>query len=225
MSYYFLISMKMFRLFWGRFSTMRTAGFTLIELLIAIAIILILVAIALPSFLESQIRAKVVRGIADLRTFSLAVESYQLDWKEYPPYGRVSSADQVEYPATVNDFSDRACFVGTVITTPVAYLLAIPDDLFAGQFEGPPPIRQVEYLNLDQHVANFPVPGPAFVPTLIPAWGHWRMVTAGPDGDRGQDIKNNKVYAPTNGTKSDGDIVRSGRDHRSAPGHGWSPPA
>ncbi len=34
-------------------------GFTLIELLIVIAIILILIAIALPNFMEAQMRAKV----------------------------------------------------------------------------------------------------------------------------------------------------------------------
>lgn len=37
-------------------------GFTLIELLIVIAIILILIAIALPNFLEAQIRAKVTKA-------------------------------------------------------------------------------------------------------------------------------------------------------------------
>ncbi|MBE7490114.1 prepilin-type N-terminal cleavage/methylation domain-containing protein [bacterium] len=35
------------------------SGFTLIELLIVIAIILILISIALPNFLEAQLRAKV----------------------------------------------------------------------------------------------------------------------------------------------------------------------
>ncbi|MBW7937580.1 MAG: prepilin-type N-terminal cleavage/methylation domain-containing protein, partial [Candidatus Omnitrophica bacterium] len=38
----------------------KKAGFTLIELLIVIAIILILISIALPNFLEAQMRAKVV---------------------------------------------------------------------------------------------------------------------------------------------------------------------
>jgi prepilin-type N-terminal cleavage/methylation domain-containing protein len=204
---------------------MQSRAFTLIELLIVIAIILILIAIALPNFLESQLRAKVVRGMSDMRTFSIAVETYQLDWNAYPPYGRISSADAVEYPATVNDFNDRASFVGTVITSPVAYLMAIPEDLFAGQFTGPAQIHLIEYLNLDQHIGNFSDPAPPFVPTLLPAWGHWRMVAAGPDGDRGQDIKNNKVYAPTNGTQSDGDIVRSNRSHKNEPGHNLAPPA
>ena len=46
----------------------RRKGFTLIELLIVIAIILILIAIALPNFLEAQERARVVRANGHLRT-------------------------------------------------------------------------------------------------------------------------------------------------------------
>ena len=37
------------------------AGFTLIELLVVVAIILILIAIALPNFLEAQTRSKISR--------------------------------------------------------------------------------------------------------------------------------------------------------------------
>jgi prepilin-type N-terminal cleavage/methylation domain-containing protein len=63
---------------------LRQKAFTLIELLIVIAIILILVAIALPNFLEAQIRAKVARASGDMRTISIAMETYFLDFKIYP---------------------------------------------------------------------------------------------------------------------------------------------
>ena len=62
------------------------AGFTLIELLIVIAIIAILALIAVPNFLEAQVRAKVTRGYADQRTLAVAIESYMVDWGR-PPIG------------------------------------------------------------------------------------------------------------------------------------------
>jgi type II secretion system protein G len=60
-------------------------GFTLIELLIVIAIILILIAIALPNFLDAQIRAKITKCEAEMRGLAQALESYRTDWPRYPP--------------------------------------------------------------------------------------------------------------------------------------------
>ena len=58
-------------------------GFTLIELLIVIAIILILIAIALPNFLAAQLRARVVRLRGDMRALATAQEAYYTDWDTY----------------------------------------------------------------------------------------------------------------------------------------------
>ncbi|MCA9445423.1 MAG: hypothetical protein KC964_31830 [Candidatus Omnitrophica bacterium] len=55
-------------------------GFTLIDLLIVIAIILILIVIALPSFLEAQVRSRVARAKSGIRTLSIAMEAYFPDW-------------------------------------------------------------------------------------------------------------------------------------------------
>jgi prepilin-type N-terminal cleavage/methylation domain-containing protein len=191
-------------------------AFTLIELLIVVAIIAILAAIAVPNFLEAQTRAKVSRAKTDMRSFATAVEAYRVDYSRYPHYGRIDSAYVIQFPATVNDMADRMAFVSVGITTPIAYLTTRIADVFATSFVGPPEIQQVEFLNLDQHVANFPTPGPPFAAKLIPAWGNWRMVSAGPDRDRGEDIKTNQVYDPTNGTISNGDIVRCQRFGESA---------
>ena len=78
-------------------------GFTLIELLIVVAIIAILAAIAVPNFLEAQVRAKIGRVKSDHRTIGLALESYGID-------------SNGKYPA------GRAVALPIRLTTPVAYL-------------------------------------------------------------------------------------------------------
>jgi len=186
-------------------------AFTLIELLIVVAIIAILAMIAVPNFLEAQVRAKVGRCVSDMRAMATALEFYYCDWDYFPLYGRVDPTGATQYPARQNNMNDRMCFAGPAISTPVAYLTAVPADPFATQLQGPPVMQLVEYLNLEQHVGNFPSPPPPFAAQLIPAWGMWRMVAAGPDQDRGLDIKLNRVYDPTNGSVSDGDIVRCQR--------------
>ena len=186
-------------------------GFTLIELLIVVAIIAILAAIAVPNFLEARVRSQVSRCMNDLRTMATALEAYHVDHIAYPPYGRISPDGDIQYPARINNMFDMMCFVGPPLTSPVPYLAAIPIDPFMPPRIEPELMFHYEYLNLDQHVANFPNPPPPFAARLIPAWGRWRMVGAGPNGTRGIDIKRGIVYDPTNGTVSDGDIVRSQR--------------
>jgi prepilin-type N-terminal cleavage/methylation domain-containing protein len=96
----------------------RRGGFTLIELLIVIAIILILIAIALPNFLEAQIRAKVVRVKSDQRTIHTAMEAYLQDWDMYPP------RSEDEFRPGANGLMQ--------LTTPLKYLPEIPFDVFVG---------------------------------------------------------------------------------------------
>ena len=63
-------------------------AFTLIELLIVVAIIAILAAIAVPNFLEAQVRSKVSRARADMRSMATGVESYYVDNNQYPSSSR-----------------------------------------------------------------------------------------------------------------------------------------
>ena len=62
----------------------KARGFTLIELLIVVAIIAILAAIAVPNFLEAQVRAKVSRVKTDVRTLTTAIVAYSVDENRYP---------------------------------------------------------------------------------------------------------------------------------------------
>ena len=62
-------------------------GFTLIELLIVVAIIGILAAIAVPNFLNAQIRAKMARVQSDFKNIESALEMYHINFNSYPHDG------------------------------------------------------------------------------------------------------------------------------------------
>ena len=58
----------------------RPRGFSLIELLIVVAVILIIAAIAVPSFLRSRIRANETSAVASLRVINTAAVAYSITY-------------------------------------------------------------------------------------------------------------------------------------------------
>jgi len=90
-------------------------AFTLIELLIVVAIIGILAAIAVPNFLNAQMKAKLARVQSELKTLSEAYTMYNLDRNSWPPH--------------LDGDPNQHGFV----TTPIAYLNSNIQDLFADQ--------------------------------------------------------------------------------------------
>lgn len=193
----------------GRGSVMlflKHKGFTLIELLIVVAIIAILAAIAVPNFLEAQTRAKATRMKGDLRTMAIAVESYFSDNNAYPPHRTTSG--EVPYP-------DRFTF----LTTPIAYLPAIPtrDVFYRDDINGPGGSKEwISWTNFSSYPRTHAL-------YAVRITHRYMLRSRGPDGiNETNDVRNaymtkgleegpSMIYDGSNGTISPGDIVRTAR--------------
>lgn len=88
-----------------------STAFTLIELLIVVAIIGILAAIAVPNFLNAQIRAKVAKTEGEMRNFVTAQEMYRIDNNLFPPHFHTEWQNKF-------------------LTTPISYVATLPRDIF-----------------------------------------------------------------------------------------------
>jgi len=103
----------------------KISGFTLIELLIVVAIIAILAAIAVPNFLEAQMRSKVAACWSDMRTTAVALESYMVDTNKYPMTSEPASV----YPnSPFNQIGGGSFAYAGRISTPIAYITRPPID-------------------------------------------------------------------------------------------------
>lgn len=195
-------------------------GFTLIELLIVVAIIAILALIAVPNFVEAQVRAKVSRVKTDMRSVVVAMEAYFTDWNGYPRHH-----DFQQPPPPI----EQQYHWFQPLTTPVAYITSVPRDPFQAPFSAGglritpwgggyfhyDPINNT----WDGIMGDSWGPWNGFVPEMR-ARGFWYVLwSPGPDGDHdfaGARAPGSKAtamgafYDPTNGTVSSGDIVRLG---------------
>lgn len=212
----------------------KIRGFTLIELLIVVAIIAILAAIAVPNFLEAQVRSKVARVQADMRSLTTAIESYQID-NGQPPIRRSNysgTGGQTTWPKAntrIFDPENTNARVGLrTLTTPITYFSSIPTDVFntpAKQKMGQPGytdsldyIDNVQLQTLIRITANYP---------SLEAVGEkgYMLFSVGPDLYAGLSQPDSTwpetssangnllntyryFYDPTNGTFSTGNIYK-----------------
>ncbi len=168
-------------------------GFTLIELLIVIAIILILISIALPNFLDAQARAKVTKSEGDMKAMDDAIMSYYLDWKKF--FG----------PWEIKR-----------LTTPIPYIKVLPIDPFA-------PINRNDlgYTSVlsayGSPIRRFYIyHGPPTFdthPGMVRLGIKWVLTGLGPDSgwfDSENGSAKYPRYNPTNGSRSRGNLERVG---------------
>ncbi len=172
-------------------------SFTLIELLIVVAIIGILAAIAVPNFLNAQIRAKIAKCESEMKSLGTAIEMYHIDHNRYPLFVGVDGVN-------INPVNRRLI----PLTTPVAYIAAVPQDPFLKKIHGQ---RVVE----DQHEAYVTY-------DYVDAWSvinhggativgrslrccEWQISGAGPDCNA-DTYGTAPLYNSTNGLLSWGDM-------------------
>jgi prepilin-type N-terminal cleavage/methylation domain-containing protein len=219
---------------------MRGKGFTLIELLIVVAIIAILAAIAVPNFLEAQVRSKVSRVKADERSAATALEAYCVDYNNYPDTPTTGLAPG--YSA----YSYLYVQYAAALSTPVAYCTSADfrdpfnDLLVASTWNAPaaPDYRKsLPYFSFTGWWAVGDAVTHVSIPTYFPKksfalfsngpcrkWVNCEYVTYVHDTGTPMVISNqlgwhldvwcDAIYDASNGTKSYGAIARFGGDTR-----------
>ncbi len=176
-------------------------GFTMIELTTVGLIIAVLVAIALPNYLEAQIRAKVTAANSDCNLLAQCLEEYYIANRVYPP----NLVEKLPDGGLAGDGNpDLRGYSLTALTTPAVYLSTLPLDPF---FIKNKPRKSYDYINFMDWMG-----GPISRETLGgKGSAAFLIASVGPDNKPitvcAQKPAVSLFYSPTNGTISLGDII------------------
>jgi general secretion pathway protein G len=207
--------------------TQKKLAFTLIELLIVVAIIAILAAIAVPNFLEAQVRAKVSRTKTDMRSISVAIESYYVDHNRYAVFGY--EPQYFSIPGGGNPEAPDVCARSNAgLTSPIAYITSITPDPFGPAmpdddytFGGTTEIADGYYYNTKDWFDCRGFGWGVYTDMGETNQASWVLQSKGPDkyfshsavtgiGAAELDQPLKYQYDATNGTISVGNIIRTG---------------
>lgn len=176
----------------------KTFAFTLIELLIVVAIIGILAAIAVPNFLNAQLRAKIASAESGMRSIDTALEMYRVDHGHYPYWQNSAGTN-------INPVNRRLI----PLTTPISYISSVPQDPFVygaanSRVNNTQDVAYVTYDYIEAKSVQLHNALPLGAAYLC---SEWRLNSYGPDfnNDTGYPL-----YSASNGLRSVGDLTRVG---------------
>jgi prepilin-type N-terminal cleavage/methylation domain-containing protein len=184
------------------FDTHRTSykAFTLIELLIVVAIIGILAAIAVPNFLNAQLRAKIARVEGDLRAMKTAIEMYRADNSGYPPACTLEIVGDVQFRA--GEIFSPVAYANVPAVDPFNTREGSRTSLFAS--------KEYFYLNHDM-TCGWPSTMLLWTVDNVPSAPRhveYLISSQGPDNlSEIQDQRASPIFDATNGLDSQGDII------------------
>jgi type II secretory pathway pseudopilin PulG len=156
-----------------------------------VAIIAILAAIAVPNFMEAQVRSKISRVKSDMRSLATAIESYTVDYNR-GPIGWAEGCQLKALGAGPNWYCPDATWRETPksgssgplasVTTPVAYISSVPRDPFTDAGPNYPYVYE-SILVLKSGGTDYYLPNgwnPAYVNNSLGAAFKWYIPSLGP---------------------------------------------
>jgi len=175
----------------------NTRGLTLIELAVILTVVFILIALTIPPLRNARLRAEVARVHQDLQAIESAVEWYYNEHERYPEAAQTNQLADGE-----GDGMDNGLMR---LVEPVPYLDIAPQDRF----------QTGSLFGKEYQLYQFGSGGNQRVNGHYS--GAWMVVSVGPNGriesrriDTFPEATVAEEYSPTNGLRSDGDILRYG---------------